>query len=70
MYCISVAAHSGVAHTTEHTHYSIGPADDVYEFDTPNVEGMTVVSNALSVLPQTSLLMLGQLGAMESVRKP
>ena len=70
MYCISVAAHGGVAHASEHTHHSIGPADHVYEFDTPNVEGMTVVSNALPVLPQTSLSMLSQPGAMESVRKP
>ena len=34
----------------------------------PNVEGMTVVSNVLPVLLQTSLSMLGQPGAMESVR--
>ena len=34
----------------------------------PNVEGMSVVSNALPVLLQTSLSMLGQPGAMESVR--
>ncbi|KAF8124319.1 armadillo-type protein [Boletus edulis] len=32
----------------------------------PNVEGMSVVSNALPVLLQTSLSILGQLGAMES----
>lgn len=37
---------------------------------TPNVEGMTVVSNALPVLLQASLSMLGQPGAMESVREP
>lgn len=34
----------------------------------PNVEGMAVVLRALPVLLQTSLSMLGQPGAMESVR--
>ena len=36
MYCISKAAHGGVAHAGEHAHHSTRPAHDVYKFDAEN----------------------------------